>query len=164
MSHQALGEQFHPHVQQYRSGGIGHLDGDDSRSTVAFVPTHALEPYREHDGNQQPGHPTHDRKVIDGIRADIRAGRGITEPIQLFHDPKLNWGTVGEGNHRLAAAREEGIPVVPVRAHSRAARGGAKENGIGAPLELSTKWKGGVGEDYFPPDVHPLHFAQFKDA
>lgn len=172
MSHEALGAQFHPHVQQYRSGGIGHLPGDESRSTVGFVPTHILDQYREHDGRQF--RPEHDRPVIEGIRKDIREGVGIKEPIQLYHDDKEHWGVIAEGNHRLAAAREEGVPVVPVRVHSRVrdARGGAlaRSEGApgqnpqgGAPLKMATDFSHG-DFPYTPPELHPLHFEQFKNA
>jgi len=168
VSHQALGEQFHPHVQQYRSGGIGHLDGDDSNSVVGFVPTHSLLPYREHNGMQ--GDPGHDRKVIDGIRSDLRAGKGFSEPVQLFHDDRAHWGSLGEGNHRLQAAVEEGISHVPLRVHSRVRdvrsdaerRRGPGGTG-GAPLKMATNFDRG-DYPYTPPDVHPLHFEQFKDT
>lgn len=161
MSLDALGAQFHPHVQQYRSGGIGHL-GED-RSVVGYVPTHVLEQYKEHDGIQNPHATGHDRRVIDSIRADIRSGTGIKEPLQVFHDPDQHWAYIGEGNHRLAAAREEGVPVVPVRVHSRARLDHKREKGVGAPLKMGTDF-GRPGWPYTPPDVHPLHFEQFKDA
>lgn len=159
MSHDALGAQFHPHVEQYKSGGVGHLPGDESRSVVGFVPTSALEPLKEHDGIQNPNVPGHDRAIIDGIRADIRAGVGIKEPIQVFHDPKAHRGRIGEGNHRLAALREEGVPVAPVRVHSRS----WVPEDQGGPLKMATDF-GHNGYSYTPPDVHPLHFEQFRDV
>lgn len=162
MSHSALGEQFHPHVDQYRSGGIGHLSDDESRSVVGFVPTHTLVPYRDHDGTRD-GLMSHD--TVDRIAADIHAGVGIKNPIHVEYDHEKQLGYIGEGNHRLAAAVKAGAPVVPVRVYGRARIGGARlERGVGAPLSLATTWKGGMGEDYVPPEVHPLHFQQFKDA
>lgn len=157
-------EQFHPNVVEYRSGGMGHREGDETRSTVGFVPTRALEPYKEHAGIQNPNIPGRDRRIIDSIREDLRSGVGIKEPIQLDYDHKNQWATIGEGNHRLAAAREEGISHVPVRVYGRAHKGGAKENLLGASLQLDTKWTGGMGEDYVPPAIHPEHFRSlFSD-
>lgn len=158
-------DHIHPNVTHYRSGGIGHLPGDDERSTVGMVPTHVMQRYREHDGNQNP-HGDRDRRIIDGIRADIREGRGIHEPLQLEHDPDNHWGSLGEGNHRLAAAAEEGVPHVPVRVHSRIrslpsrAKARAAQGGTGgAPLTLATDF--GHGDfPYTPPEIHPHHFHE----
>lgn len=151
--------EVHPNLQRYRSGGIGHLAGDESRSTVGMVPIHTLEPMREHDGdNQNPG--DHDRRRIEEIKADLRSGQGLHEPLQVFHDPDRHWGYIGEGNHRLRALAEEGHTHAPVRVHSRSRLGHKQEQGIGAPLHLETNF--GDGDyPYTPPDVHPHHFAEF---
>lgn len=148
----------HPNLYPYRSGGIGHLPGDESRSTVGMVPLHALEPLRDHDGIQNPDHPGRDRKIIDGIRSDLRSGHGLEEPLQVFHDPITHRGWIGEGNHRLRALVEEGHTHAPVRVHSRS----RVEEDKGAPLRLSTQWKGGIGEDYTPPEIHPHHFHELR--
>lgn len=164
MSHEALGRQFHPHLEDMRSGGIGHLPDDESRSVVGFVPPHALLPYAEHDGIQNPHIEGHDRKIIDSIRADIRSGVGIRSPLMMEYDHERRIGSLGEGNHRLRAAIEENTPVVPVTVYGRSRLAARKENGLTAPLRPATTWTGGVGEDYIPPNIHPLHFEQFKDA
>lgn len=157
-------DDLHPNVDHYSSGGIGHLDGDESRSVVGMVPVSALIPLRQHNG-VQPGFEYHDQPIIDSIAADIRSGKGITNPIQVFHDHETSTGTIGEGNHRLAAAVQEGITHVPVRVHGRY---GAKRaqfmrgEGQAGDLVRETTWKGGLGENYDPPDMHPHHFPAFR--
>lgn len=52
--------------------------------------------------------------AVNSIRADIRAGRGIANPIIVEQDVMGDGNAyVGEGNHRLAAAALEGVPYVP---------------------------------------------------
>ena len=155
-------DEIHPEVEDYRSGGTGHLEGDDSHSVVGMVPTHRLRRYREHDGIQNPDLPGHDRRIIDSIRQDIRDGKGLTNPIHLEYDHKNQWATIGEGNHRLQAAHEEGLSHVPVRVWGRAHKGGHKEDGIGAHLSLGTDF--GRGDyPYVPPEIHPHHFPLLRD-
>ena len=163
----ALGEQWHPNVQSYRSGGIGHLEGDESRSVVGFLPTRAVAQYRHHDGEwtgHQAEHPR-DRAIIDSIRHDLRSGHGLEEPLELDYHHRAGWAALGEGNHRLRAAEEEGVPVVPVRVVGRsgfAAR--AKEKGIGAPAHLQGPLPGAEHDpDYEPPTFHPSHLDVFRD-
>lgn len=155
---EALGRQWHPNVDEYRSGGIGHREGDESRSVVGFVKTGDLLPYREHDGQQN--YPDHDEKVIGSIHDDIKAGKGITNPIDVEYDHRTGWASVGEGNHRLEAARRAGAPVVPVRVYGRASQGANKENGRGASLRQTTSFPDRFANDgqYHPPDLHPDHF------
>jgi hypothetical protein len=164
-------DEIHPEVEDRRSGGIGHLEGDESRSIVGMVPTHKLLPYREHDGRQNPHMPERDREIIDGIRADIRSGKGIHTPLMMEHDPDQHWGSLGEGNHRLAAAVEEGVPHVPVRVVSRArdlseraqrrARQSIGGTG-GAPLHMTTNFSEDEEYPYVPPEVHPYHFRELR--
>lgn len=168
-----VGKQFQAPaaVTQYRSGGIGHLPGDESRSVVGMVSTHTMERYREHDGRQQPHHDR-DRASIDFHRQQIREHGTFKDPIMLEHDPDNHWGVIGEGNHRLAAAREEGLSHVPVRVVSRSrnlqqhslnrSKGSPGRNEAGgAPLRMSTDFSDG-DYPYTPPDVHPHHFADLR--
>ena len=149
----------HPNVGEYRSGGIGHLPDDASRSVVGLVPTARLVAFREHDGMQNPHVPGHDRAVIDGIVADLRAGVGLREPLMMSYDHELGLGSLGEGNHRLAAALEAGTVLLPVRVHARAGLARRAELGLCAPLRLLTVWTDGCGLPYVPPAVHPAHFG-----
>lgn len=161
---EALGKQWHPNVDHYQSGGMGHREGDESRSVVGFVPTHILARYREHGGDWNGEHSD---KTVASIRSDIRSGKGITNPLMLEYSPKHKWAYLGEGNHRLHAAELEGSPVVPVRVvRSNVGPGSRKESGVGAPLAHEPHtWTGGVGEDYVPSDMHPSHlFRDRRDA
>lgn len=160
---QALGRQFSPPpvpdtVDQYRSGGVGHLPDDPTHSVVGMVPTRALLPYREHDGNQQAHIPGHDDGVINGIRHDIRNGGGITNPLMLEYDKRSQRASLGEGNHRLAAALAEGVSHVPVRVYGRATIGsdrGAFLGGPDAPVLPRDP-------NYMAPEVHPHHWELLR--
>jgi hypothetical protein len=154
---ETIGRAEHPNVHHYESGGIGHRPGDETRSVVGFVPTVRMDKYKDHDGIQNPGVPDYDRKVIDGIKSDIESGHGIEQPMHLYHDPKRNWGYLGEGNHRQRAATEAGTQTVPVRVLSRADLSDKIDQGIGAPLHLKTNFDRGTFK-YTPPDIHPDHF------
>jgi hypothetical protein len=147
-------------VEHYMSGGIGHLEGDDSRSVVGMVPVSTLKKYREHDGNQN--HGDHDERVISGIHDDIKSGKGITTPLMMEYDHDKKWGWIGEGNHRLAAADRAGLTHVPVRVYGRSSENGRKRKGIGAPLNLTTQFGRDAHDTYIPPAIHPHHFDGLK--
>ena len=149
----------HPNLDVRNSGGIGHLEGSGSRSVTGMVPIHQLMPYVEHDGNQNPQAVGRDRRIIDGIKDDLTSGKGLREPLMLEYDHKMKWGSLGEGNHRLAALQETGHTHAPVTVFGRSSMGRRKEDGLGAPLSMRTKFTGGMGEDYVPPNVHPAHFG-----
>lgn len=163
--------QFHPNVEHYRDGGIGGV-GED-RSVVGFVPTEHLHAIREYDRAGADGNPE-SRRVIDSIRQDIRAGKGITNPLMVEYDHKSNWAYLGEGNHRLQAAIEEGVPVVPARV-VRSPYGPSRRREVGVGGHIQHSPIPGAPEDYFPSDVHPkylfgengekapLSASQFKD-
>jgi hypothetical protein len=106
------------------------------------------------------GNPTHDREVVRRVSDDIKSGKGITNPLMMIYDHKNRWAYLGEGNHRLEGATEAGARTVPVRF----VRGNAeyeKSQGIGRPMHLGeSPWKGGMGEDYIPTDIHPHHFLK----
>jgi hypothetical protein len=156
-------DQFHPHVQQYISGGIGHLDDDPTRSVVGMVPVERLLPYREHGGIQNPHALGRDQGVIDAIARDLRRGLGLREPLVMDYDSRARWGFLGEGNHRLAAARQAGVPYVPVRVYGRSYGGGErKEKGVGAPLEHDPAAGGYAGPGYVAPAIHPYHFPRLR--
>lgn len=154
-----IGRREHPNVDQYRSGGMGHLEGDESKSVVGFMPVREIVKYREHGGDWNG---EHSRETVDKIRQDIRDGVGIRTPLMVEHNPDLGWGYLGEGNHRLRAAQEEGLKTVPVRvARSYGSVERAKANGIGAPMRLQRSLgEDAFGEPYVPSDIHPYHFLR----
>lgn len=156
-------DQFHPNVDHYRDGGMGGV-GED-RSVVGMVPTHVVAKYREHDGywGSRDGRYGQDEadyhhEVISGIANDIKAGKGITNPLTLEYDHTRNWASLGEGNHRLAAAEAAGVSHVPVRV-VRSNLGHEQGNSTGAPAHLLNpdQWSR-PGYAYVPTDMHPSHF------
>lgn len=156
----ALGQQWHPNVAPRRSGGIGHVEGDESRSVVAFLPTSTVARFREHHaGDDWNGERSHRR--VGEIEQDIRSGVGIKEPLQIDYDETKGWGWLGEGNHRLRAAERAGAPVVPVTVIGRSNAGRHIERGVGAPLRHTTPFLD-HDPDYVPPAIHPAHL--FREA
>ncbi len=151
---EAIGRQEHPNVDHYQSGGIGHREGDESKSTVGFLPTHLVRSYREHGGDWNPD--SHER--VAKIKADLDQGKGLSNPVQFEYDHKEKWGYVGEGNHRVEAAHQAGLQTVPVRVYGRGSAGDKKRQGVGGPMEMKTDF-GRNGFSYTPPDVHPDHFV-----
>lgn len=152
-----LGRSEHPNVTPYISGGIGHRDGDESRSVVGFLPTKLVRTYREHAGDWND---ERSRQKVESIRADLRAGKGITNPVQMMYDHQAGWGYVGEGNHRVEAAHQEGMKTVPVRVYGRSRNDLQQKEGIGGPMHLNTDFTSqGGNADYVPPDIHPHHFT-----
>lgn len=153
-----IGRQWHPDVTHYQSGGIGHRQGDETKSVVGFLPTETVAKFREHDGHwgTRPGEGTYDwsRDKIDRIKGDIQAGKGIHEPLVIDYNHREGWAYLGEGNHRLRAAEEAGAPVVPVRVYGRSHVTPAK--GVGSPLRNKRQFD--IDPSYSPPDIHPDHF------
>lgn len=151
-----VGRKEHPNVDHYQSGGIGHLEGDETRSVVGFMPTRMMRRYREHSGEWNG---EHSQETVDSIRHDLREGKGITNPLMVEYDHKLKWGYLGEGNHRLRAASDEGLHTVPVRVVRNSDLSRRKAKGIGAPMELQTNF-GEHDPHYVPSDMHPYHFVK----
>ena len=146
-------DQFHPNVQHYRDGGIGGVG--ESHSVVGMVPTEHLRALREWDRAGAGASPD-SREVIDSLRADLRAGKGFHTPVMVEYNPSSHWAVLGEGNHRVQAAHEEGVPYVPtrvVRAYGHPDR--AREEGVGGAVSHSEI--PGAPKDYFPSDAHPQY-------
>lgn len=140
---------MHPRLNDYTDEyGEG-----ESRSIVGFVPTHLLTGMH---GNET------DREGIDRHKEALRSGRGFTDPIMVDFDPKRKLMTVGEGNHRVEAARELGISHVPVRVHRSIITNDEldymkRHGGNAVPVSAVSPWKNGQGAEYWPPGIHPKH-------
>jgi len=146
----------HPNLNHYRDGGMGGV-GED-HSVVGMVPTHLL--------TGMPGNSTYHERV-DHYRQALRSGEGYTDPIMVEFDPKSRLAMVGEGNHRLRAAVQEGVSHVPVRAtRSRIeSRDNWDQGGRPSPLDPGpSPWKGGMGEEYWPSDIHPKYLWPSEDV
>jgi hypothetical protein len=156
LSKKQFGVSVPEYVQKYISGGMGHLEGDESRSIVGMVPTSVMKRFREFD-RTNTSESTGERSagVIEGIKNDIANGGGIHEPIVLDYNHETGMGHISEGNHRLAAAMAANVSHVPVRVY-RGNRTGKNE----APLTLTNDF--GDKHGYVPSQMHPHHFAELK--
>jgi len=130
-----------------RVGNVG-----PNESMVGYVPTHILAGMHGNETN---------REGIDRHKQRLLSGEGFENPVMVEFDPKRKVATLGEGNHRVEAARELGISHVPARVvRSRIDDDGSHANhsgGIAQPVEATSPWKGGMGEEYWPPHMHPRH-------
>lgn len=74
---------------------------DDSSTAHLWLPTHVLDHYREHD--REPSEALQDSIFREGVKQPVRISTDGTHA--LLH----------EGNHRLAAAKSQGIRHLPVQ-------------------------------------------------
>jgi hypothetical protein len=155
---------------QRRSGGVGHLKGDRSRSITAMLPISEVKKYKEVDREGEHAYPS-SKETIESIANELKSGGVIKEPLMLEHSTKHQWGYLGEGHHRLAAAELAGHSHVPVFVYSGASGWGPgerKKRGIGAPLTFNQEGRKimggteGVGKDYQPEEMHPHLFKEFE--
>ena len=164
-----LGKQFTKvpeTVNIVKSGGMGHLPGDESHSVTAMVPVHKLVPFKELNRLGKEGYSS-SKETINSIAQDIHEGKGIKNPIMLAYDHDAKWGYIGEGHHRLEAAIQAGATHVPVTIYRQ--RGGMSERrkeGKGSHLSMITdfgddKSAGWSDGKYVPSNIHPYHFKQF---
>jgi hypothetical protein len=166
-----LGRQFTPkvpeNVEQKRSGGKGHLPGDESRSVVGMVSVSALKPLMEFDRSGRHA-DSNSAERISEIAQDIHSGKGITNPLMIAYDHKNKWGYIGEGNHRLAAAISAGATHVPVSVYRQSDLGNYKKRGVGSHLAMTTNFtdpgshEERTGQEYVPTNIHPQHFKQMQ--
>ena len=166
-----LGRQFTPevpdNVAKKRSGGKGHIEGDQSRSVVGMVSVAALRPLMEFDRAGIHSHGPGSKKTINKISKDIKSGKGITSPIMVAYDHKSRWGHIGEGNHRLAAAIQSGATHVPVSVYRQPGLDENKRERVGGHLAMTTNftepgsYEAQTNTEYVPSNIHPIHFKQF---
>ena len=149
-----------------RSGGIGHLPGDESRSITKMLPIETVKRYREYDREGEHSQGKHSEETIESIAKELRGGGVIKEPLMLEHSTKHQWGYLGEGHHRLAAAERAGLTHVPVFVYSGASGWGPgerKKKVVGAPLTFDRR---GInrfeGDTYQPEELHPGHFKELQ--
>lgn len=83
----------------------------------------------------------------------------VTDPLVVVFDPKTKQMYLGEGNHRLELADMAGEQYVPVRV-SRSSVPSA--SGEVAEVTKDSPWKGNLGEEQWPSDLHPAYV--FDDA
>lgn len=97
---------------------VDHLDttrfkGHGYEDEIEFVPTETLLRHREYDRESEPREgPGH----LDRITASI-AEKGVQAPLIMTYGQHDRRAYIGEGNHRLAAAKRLGISHLPVRVY-----------------------------------------------
>jgi 8-oxo-dGTP pyrophosphatase MutT (NUDIX family)/GNAT superfamily N-acetyltransferase len=133
---------LHPNMNHYRDSGMGG-QGED-RSVIGYVSTDAL---RKMHGNET------ERSGVEHYRESLRNGEGFKDPAMVIFDPKTHHAYLGEGNHRVQAAHEEGVSHVPVRV----VRGSVNNPAAQHMEHAETPYRGNLGEDYWPSDIHPSH-------
>ena len=160
VSQEHVGAQFgHPNLHHYRDGGMGGV-GED-HSVVGFVPTHLL--------TRMPGNDTDERRM-GYQREALKSGQGFEDPIMVQFDGRSKKAYVGEGNHRVRAAQEAGVSHVPVRVvRSRidefTEKSVRRQGGRVASVDPGpSPWKGGMGEEYWPSDIHPKYLWPNEDV
>jgi len=142
---------LHPNLNDYRDGGMGGVG--ENHSVVGYVPTHTLVGMH--------GNAT-DHEGIERHKQALLSGKGFTDPVMVEFDHRNKRIVLGEGNHRVEAARELGISHVPTRvARSRISdddmeymhrKGGSPVDIDPGPSPFANKH-----EDYWPSDIHPSH-------
>jgi len=159
-------KELFPGLAEYKDGGSGGLPG--SRNTVGLVKVSALK--------DMPGNKLSNIEGIEALKKSLREGKGFAtrefqgkpfqDPIMVVYDNETGLAYVGEGNHRLQAAIEMGIPYVPVRVvrgykSEMVAEGGRKPKQIKnnkEPQFVETVGSSAgkpVGAGYVPPEMHP---------
>lgn len=89
---------------------------DQFPGTVGWVRTEKMLPLRHHDATANPRSPG----VTEALAEGFRHGEGWLSPLQLNYSAEDHAAWLGEGNHRLEAARRAGQSHVPVTiAHVR---------------------------------------------
>lgn len=132
---------------------------------TALVPVHQLKSYAEYDRTGSSAHAGgRSAETINKIAADLHEGGhdAIREPLWMKYDHKEHWGTLVEGNHRLAAAIKAGVTHLPVAVTTGANLSERKNKGVGAPLHIDNRLVEQGG--YMPSDVHPGNFKQFEGS
>jgi len=147
-----------------RSGGLGHMEGDTSRSITKMIPVSVMKRYTEFNRQGAESQPDSAER-INNIADELRKGGVIREPLVLEHNTEHQWGYLGEGHHRLLAAEQAGHTHVPVTVWSTGYGGGIatrKKKGIGSPLTLTRSWANFPGDTYQPKELHPGHFRELQ--
>lgn len=147
-----------------RSGGLGHMEGDDSHSITKMLPISLMKRYTEYN-REGAEEQTDSADRINNMASELRKGGVIREPLILEHSTEHQWGYLGEGHHRLLAAEKAGLTHVPVTVYSPSYGGGIaarKKQRIGAPLTLTRSWANFPGDTYQPKELHPGHFRELQ--
>lgn len=119
-----------------------HLRRDQFPPHTEMVPVSALTGI--------PGNRLRYDPSESGLVDDVRK-HGIIEPLVLEYHTKSKTARLGEGNHRLEAARRVGLTHVPVRGVRYSMEG------YGAAVRGYTK------EGHIPGELKPSQFMDWDD-
>lgn len=141
---------------------VDHLDterfkGHGYEDKIEFVPVDRLLKHREYDRETQPREgPEH----LDHITASV-AEHGVKAPLIMLYGQKDRRAYLGEGNHRLAAAKRLGITHLPVRVYRV-----SHTDGRGAPVSgVEPNQHGYVKGDMKPSEIGlPVHSKGAKHS
>lgn len=146
------GPQAPEEMSGYVGGGSFSSSGEGGHGpVVGMVPVSALMAFREHSGNQH----SESGQVVSGIAGELASGQALRNPLVLEWNHRKGLMSLGEGNHRLAAAARAGLTHVPVRV----VRAGYMDRGIpvvgGPPADR---------HGYVPGDIHPHWFPALRPS
>lgn len=147
--------EIHPNLTHYRDGGVGGIGPE--HNVVGMVPVSVLDRLKHYDRANNREHMNADSlEIIESIREDLRSGHGLKNPLMVMYSKADQWAYLGEGNHRLAAAKAEGLTHLPVRVARTPDVSDYKRYGIGRPA-MNRHIPGVDHADprYIPTDIHP---------
>lgn len=87
--------------------------GEVGGHKIGWMSTTLAYRHRQYDSSTPGWKDRGGEGSYDALKEDI-AKNGIREPLGLAYDPDTHRAMFGEGNHRLAAAKELGHAAVPV--------------------------------------------------
>ncbi len=152
--YEILHPKTRPRRKAFKPGDDLSLSEDSMTAAYGeWVDIDKILPFRDHTGNQHDGSEV----VVKRIQDDLTSGEGMEESLILSYSPGQHKAWLGEGNHRLEAARRAGWKQVPVRMVSTNMNLGSytpykdvtnpAEPGSGPQKgKMSNKWP-----DYFKP-------------
>jgi len=126
---------------------------------VELVPLYSLYRYREYDFSD-----LREPDQLEEMKESLLK-EGWKEPLMIVYYKKDKYLTLGEGNHRLHAAKDLGMTHVPVRVYLNSSRGKGKANSkwsrpykqISNDLDTS----GYVPADLYPSDIGMRNTIKF---
>ncbi len=121
-----------------------------------LFPVSLLDKLKEYDRSREAEEDPEVRARIDDIKQSIQE-EGFREPLMLLYNPYNGVAILGEGNHRLAAAKELGLECVPLRIYR--SRGMTKNRELwksaNKPVEVQGALLRAEEGEYTPQEMSP---------
>ena len=129
---------------------------------VEWIPLEDAYRMREYDRGTNPAHDIgNSRQRVDILKQSI-AAQGFFDPIHISYNQNDRYAYVGEGNHRIAAARELGLTHIPAIVHRNDKYDPDRNKGMGF-----AKLVPGVDPDqsgYVPADLKPTEIGMTEPS